>query len=257
MKQKQKGFAHLELLAAVIIVVFIGLAFMYVNGHRKSQTPLLSLGTKPQIACGKKDSLSYCLETTTKEASVSDEIKLKFTLKNESSNVYTEHFTSGCTDPDVEVNGKDIDFAKICEQIISEVDIPANTSKVYNLRFSGADLSGDNNEIRALWGSIRSELVMISRKTPSASDLDAQFKNCQKTDRPAYCMALSITVDPSMISKWTCSYWQNIMKQKELSIDCSSGMTLGIGQVYVPKLETDQWITSLNLLPDVKQVSAN
>jgi uncharacterized membrane-anchored protein len=47
------------------------------------------------------------------------------------------------------------------------------------------------------------------------------------------------------------------MRQKKLNIDCSSTMALGIGQVYVPKLEADQWITTLGTLPDVKQVSAN
>ncbi len=122
---------------------------------------------------------------------------------------------------------------------------------------SGSDLNSGSNDIRALWGGLRTQAVQISLKPASAGVLSNQFTDCQKTPTPNYCATLSVTLKQDTISKWTCSHWQEVMKAQKLNIDCSSTMQVGVGEVKVPKLDKDKWTNTLRQLPDVQQVVAN
>jgi hypothetical protein len=255
MKQKEKGFAAAELVIILFVAVFVGIIFLHVS-HKKVANPLSSFQKSSlQRVCSNYKTLYACLQTGVQQATISDEIKLKLTLQNTSSTPYTEHFSTGCTDPDLEVNGKNINFNKICLQVLSSIDIAGNATKTYDLKMPAADLDQVNNDIRALWGGLRTSPVQIHLNLAKQSGLSDQLANCQKKPPADYCLALSITVKPEAVSKWTCGHWQEVMKAQKLSVECSSSMALGIAEVYVPKLELNKWITTLGQLPDIQQVA--
>jgi hypothetical protein len=263
---KQKGFSLVEV--SVIIAVIAGLVFIssYAVGrirHHNLSSPSRSsdaigeLKVRTPDNCKRSASLEICLSADTRQAKATDKIDLKTTVKNVQPSTYKYTFSCTYTAPRLTINDKDVDFGVTCGQALTTVALQLGESKTFHREISGSDLKEGSNTLLMQWAEGFSGSITIVRQAVTSNELESQFKACQQQESsdsaPSFCSTLSITLKGNIT--YTCNQWQKMLDELGLKVVCGDLADIGIVSVFVPKLETEQWINKIKTLEPVDSVN--